>query len=52
MKAKISECLIKMPENDKAAWAVVGSNIFGGIAPTNHEAYVDFIALRQAEKKK
>ncbi len=52
IKAKMSECLIKMPENDRVAWEVVGSNIFGGIAPTNHEAYADFIALRQAEKKK
>jgi hypothetical protein len=52
MKAKMSECLIKMPENDKAAWDVVGKNIFGGIAPTQHEAYLDFISLRQAEKKK
>lgn len=52
MKAKMSDCLINMQTNDKDAWATVGKDIFGGIAPTKHEAYADFIALRQAEKKK
>jgi phosphonate transport system substrate-binding protein len=52
MKAKMSECLINMPWVDKAAWETVGKDIFGGIAATTHEAYLDFVALRQAEKRK
>jgi phosphonate transport system substrate-binding protein len=52
MKAKMSDCLLNMPKYDAAAWATVGKDIFGGIAPTTHEAYADFIALRQAEMKK
>jgi phosphonate transport system substrate-binding protein len=52
MKAKMTECLINMPWADKAAWAVVGKDIFGGIAATTHEAYADFIALRQAERRR
>lgn len=52
MKAKMSECLINMPSADKEAWATVGKDIFGGIAATTDENYADFIALRQAEKKK
>jgi phosphonate transport system substrate-binding protein len=52
MKAKMSECLINMPFADKDAWATVGKDIFGGVAATSHEAYADFIALRQAERRR
>lgn len=52
MKSKMTECMTNMPKNDPVAWATVGKDIFGGFAPTTHAAYADFIALRQAEKRK